>query len=61
MKYLLNPITGEIRYTTALDAKRLTRYGWTYTDRKHWVEYQRAKVQLAMLRNVKAANLGRVQ
>ena len=63
MKYLSNPTTGEVRYSTPLTAKSLARYGWTYTDRKAWVAYQRAQVQLSMMRNIKAVRpiLGRVQ
>lgn len=63
MKYLLNSITGEIRYASPLEAKRLARYGWTYTSREAWVQYQRAQVQLSMAKNIKLARLtfGRVQ
>lgn len=63
MKYLRNPVTTEVTYATPLMAKKLARYGWEYTDKRAWVEYQRAKVQAAMARNIRAAmpKLGRLQ
>lgn len=63
MKYLRNPITGEVRYASSLAAKRLARYGWQYCRRDDWVEYQRAQVQAAILKTIPAAKIvyGRLQ
>lgn len=55
MKYLMNPVTQEVRYATSLEAKRLARYAWTYVDKQTWVDYQRAQVQLSMARHINAA------
>jgi len=52
MKYLLNPLTGQIRYASPLEAKRLARYGWTYTTRAEWLAYQQAQIQQAIKRNI---------
>ena len=57
MKYLRNPVTSEVTYTTPLNAKRLTRYGWTYTTKAEWVEYKRAQLQLAITRHVTPARM----
>lgn len=54
MKYLRNPVSGEVKITTALAAKSLRRYGWKDTDRAAWVEYQRAIVQAALIKHVPA-------
>lgn len=52
MKYLRNPVTSEVTYATPLAAKKLARYGWTYTDKKAWVDYKRAQVQAAMVKSM---------
>lgn len=63
MKYLRNPVDGKIAVATPLMAKKLFRYGWEYVTKRDWVEYQRAQVQAAMVRNIPAVRpfLGRVQ
>ena len=55
MKYVRNPVSGEVKATTPLDAKRHLSYGWQRATRADWNEYQTAKVQSAIMRNVKAA------
>lgn len=63
MKYLRNPTTGEVKYASALEAKRFKRYGWQVCRREDWIQWQRAKVQAAMVRTIPAAKAvyGRMQ
>jgi hypothetical protein len=63
MKYIRNPISGQVQTATPLHAKRMLRYGWEQVTRKEWDDYQQAKVQAAMVRHMpKAAKvLGRMQ
>lgn len=57
MKYMKNPVTGEIVYATPLMAKKLARYEWTYVTKKDWVDYKRAQIQLSIARNVRQARM----
>ncbi len=52
MKYMKNPVTGEIMLSSPLHAKKLQRYGWSYATKSEWVDYTRAKLHLAMARNI---------
>lgn len=63
MKYMSHPFSGEVQAASPLMAKRLKRYGWTYTTKQAWVEYKRAQVQSAMIRNMPSmrSKLGRMQ
>lgn len=63
MKYLRNPASGEVKYASALEAKRLRRYGWQFVHRVDWVEYQRSLVQAAMIKTMPQAvkAFGRLQ
>lgn len=63
MKYLRNSMTGEVKHASALAAKNLARYGWSYTNRAAWIEYQSAKVRAAMMKAMPSTRkvLGRVQ
>lgn len=54
MKYLRNPLSGEVKHASPLEAKRLARYGWEYTKREAWVDYQRQLVRLAMAKHIPA-------
>ncbi len=48
MKYMHNPMTGEVKLATPLLAKKLQRYGWKPTTFEHWKERQTASVQRAL-------------
>lgn len=63
MKYLRNPVDHKVVVATPLMAKKLFRYGWEYVTKRDWVEYQRAQVQAAMVKNMPSVRtfLGRVQ
>jgi len=63
MKYMLNPVTNLVQACSPLMAKKLARYGWTYTTKQAWVEYQRAQVQAAMVKSMPSVSkhLGRMQ
>lgn len=64
MKYLRNPVSGEVKHApTRLMARKYQRYGWVLVDRKDFIAYQRAQVQLAMVKTIPQASLklGRLQ
>lgn len=57
MKHLRNPVTGEVRLVTALEAKRLRKYDWQDVDLQTWVDYKRAQLQLGIAKHVSQAQV----
>lgn len=55
MPYSHNPISGEVKLVTRLEARRLAGYGWKATTVAHWREYQSALLQNALRKHVAKA------